>query len=191
MAAVQVATTVAGQISKAKEAAALNAQSAMSREAAHEAYLVELQAEIARQGELRAAAVEQHIEGNQLALEAGATAKVAAAEAGVAGVSVDLLLGDIERQGGKFQRATEKNLAMEMAQSERVKRGIGVQLKSRLAGIQKFKGPSLFDTGLRIGADVAGYFTAKEQLDTPVDTTVWGAKPPKNPKKQKERAYGG
>jgi hypothetical protein len=172
-AGVKIATTVAGQISRAKEAAELNAQAAESRANAHVAYLLELQDEIARQGEIRAAAVEAHIEGNQLARESGATAKVAAAEAGVAGVSVDLLLGDIERQGGKYQRAVERNLKMDMAQSERQKRAAGTRLKTRLASIQKFKGPSLLDTGLRIGTDVVGYFSAKSQLgDTGADTTV-------------------
>lgn len=84
---------------------------------------------------------------------ASATATASAAEAGVGGISVDLLLGDLERQRGEAVSTIEANRDSRLRQIEREKRGARFEAQSR---INRARGPSLFTTGLSIAGDAVG-----------------------------------
>jgi hypothetical protein len=59
------------------------------------------------------------------------TARVAAGESGVAGVSVDALLDSIQTDVSQFKTTSESNLDMTLAQLEQEKRGVYAQGQSR------------------------------------------------------------
>jgi hypothetical protein len=149
-AAVMIGATILDHVEQAKEAGRQNEYAAQSREAAQQAFLIELSDIWARQGEERQAAVYQRQEGMLLAQRSAATATVAAAEAGVAGLSVDLLLGDIDRQRGEHAVSVEQNLRLKQRQLQREERGAKARKAARIAGIPTFSGPSIFGTGARI-----------------------------------------
>jgi len=67
---------------------------------------------------------------------ADAEARVSAGESGVAGASVDALLGDIKQQDAAFRTATDINEQNTLDQLEAEKRGIRVQAANIKAGVQ-------------------------------------------------------
>jgi hypothetical protein len=84
------------------------------------------------------------------------TAATSAAEAGVAGGSVDALMRSILFQEGEASSAIDQNLALTIAQSERQRRGAAAEAQSRIAGVP---GANPVATGLGIAGAGLGLAT--------------------------------
>ena len=104
------------------------------------------------QQEARAASV-QIDEINRAGRSAQSAATVGANEAGVVGNSVDLLLGDIERDTAVARLDTQDNLMVTIDQLQRMKQGVRADATNRIEGTS---GPSTLATGLKIGSSLLG-----------------------------------
>lgn len=96
-----------------------------------------------------------------LALQARARTRVAAGEAGVAGVNVDQLLGDFYRQESLFADATRHNLEYSGIQREMNIEGHAATAQGRMNSMtphipRRTEGPSFIGAALKIGTDVFG-----------------------------------
>lgn len=86
-------------------------------------------------------------EADRQARGAGALARVSAGEAGVDGISVEALLGDIERKRGEFRTAEKRNLDNIITQLQREKVSGRTVAQNRIAAVPQ---PNSFATGLMI-----------------------------------------
>jgi hypothetical protein len=141
-AALSIGSTVAGHKAQ-KKAAKENARAAG-------------EADRLNRADLSARAVEEQQAAQSLIEEAGrqtaeqrGLATASAAEAGVTGMSVDLLLADLDRAKGVHKTSVTKNLANVEAQLGREKQGSVAQRQSR---INALTGPSLGGSALQVGA---------------------------------------
>lgn len=123
--------------------------------------------------ETRAARQQQRRIGEQSDRVQGA-ARASAAASGVEGMTLDLLLGDIEGSEGRARAVAGTNLDTVLSQLDRMIEGAFAREESRAAGAPE---PSLLGTGLRIGGGVLSAITLREQLkgpsigDRPADQT--------------------
>lgn len=124
-----------------------------TRRSARESLALSLEDLDARSAEERIAAAINIRDTRQQVRASTATASASAAEAGVSGVSVDLLRGDFARQGGEAVTAIEANRDSRLAQIQRQERGVRAQAQSR---INQAQGPSVLNTGLEIASRVVG-----------------------------------
>lgn len=88
-------------------------------------------------------------EADRQARSSEALARVSAGEAGVTGVSVEALLGDIDRKLGEFKVAEHKNLFMALKQLEREKVSGRTIAQGRISASPP---PSPFALGLNLSA---------------------------------------
>lgn len=94
------------------------------------------------------------------ARNADALARVSAGESGVAGASVEALIGDIGRQASNAKMNTKRNLEMAIAQAQEQKRAIAVDAQNRI-NTANASVPSALETGLSIasrGIDFGNFF---------------------------------
>jgi hypothetical protein len=102
----------------------------------------------------------QDIQQTQLeAAQARARARVAAGEAGVAGLSVDSLFADFYRQEDIFRESVRRNRELGRQQYKRNLKGLQSQAQGRIASIQPYVPkpvirPSFLGSALQIGSDV-------------------------------------
>jgi hypothetical protein len=87
-----------------------------------------------------------------------ALAKVSSGEAGVEGVSVEALLGDIDRKRGEFSVAEGKNLGMVLDQLQREKVSGKTIAQSRIAQVKK---ADPFAVGIGIAAQGLGFWAGQ------------------------------
>ena len=80
-------------------------------------------------------AEQQIAENNMKAREATSTARVAAGEAGVSGLSVDALLRDLNGQRDRFNDGVTQNLERTHDQLQREAEGVNNQLSSQIASL--------------------------------------------------------
>lgn len=68
-------------------------------------------------------------------------------------MSVDLLLGDLDRQGADYKQSLRDQLVISIDQLQRMKEGATAQAQSRINQVPR---ANPFATGLRIGGAVLG-----------------------------------
>jgi len=93
--------------------------------------------------------------------EATGQARTSASEAGVSGMSVDLLLGDLDRQGADYKQSLRDQMVISIDQLQRMKSGATAQAQSRINQVPR---ANPFATGLRIGGAVTSF--AGQQLNS-------------------------
>lgn len=102
---------------------------------------------------------------NSLAADAvRATASVAAGEAGVAGLSVDALLGDLNRQETENKNDVLQTQDFGQRQRQLDREGIGITAQSQVNQLPLVQYPSFFDTAFQIGS--AGYDGYERRADS-------------------------
>lgn len=128
------------------------------------------------------AKTEQELLSNQKeALANQATARVAAGESGVSGLSVDALLGDIERQGGENKLNILENYSFGVEQRDLNRQGVGINTRSQINQVSE---PNLLGTALQAGVQMAGAgvfdggFTTGSQLNSAGQKVGTFQKPP-------------
>lgn len=100
-----------------------------------------------------------------------ALARVSAGEAGVSGISVEALLGDIDRKAGEFRTTAKENLGMVVEQLQREKSSGRTVAQQRIASVQPANpfavATTLAGQGLQFWAGQIGRDNAKP---TPLGT---------------------
>lgn len=107
-------------------------------------------------------------------LQAQATAKVSAGEAGVAGVSLDALLGDFERSEAAFADATRQQFEFDKLASEDAMMGHAATAQNRInaATPKTVHKPSYAGGMLRIAGKAVTSDAFKNQFDKPKETNT-------------------
>lgn len=91
--------------------------------------------------------------------EAKAAARASAGEAGVTGMSVDMLLGDIDRDQAAYTQSIEDQTVVTLDQLQRIKQGAGALAQNRINAVQP---GSWLSTGVQVaGAGVDLYSTLR------------------------------
>jgi hypothetical protein len=124
---------------KANKAAAL----AALRLQDHELSIEEVQSRIA--------GTQQIEQGDQAVRDAAGEAQASAAARGVGGVSIDLLLDNVQAQGARFRESVQQNTDAQAAALERQKDAALAEAQARIAGVSP---ASALTTGLKIGSDI-------------------------------------
>lgn len=155
--AVGTATAVAGFAGKQDDAVAI------AQAQAHQALAAEVDRNLKynliqqRQGQEMDAASAALLSNETRALKAGATAEVQAADAGIAGNSVESVARDYFRQQGAIDSTTVRNTDMSVQQLQEEKQQAEAQRAQR-STFAPVKLPSLASLGLEIaGAGVQAY----------------------------------
>lgn len=157
--AINAGSTIAGHVSQSK-ARAENKEAALR--AMHETW-TDINLIQAEQVETTARSI---YEGERQARRVQSLAALSAGEAGVVGISVDELQGDIERQGAEFKVAEARNLDRTMAQLQREKISGRNIAQQRIAAVPP---ANPFATALRIGGagiDAANFYAANQPPPT-------------------------
>ena len=116
----------------------------------------------ATQSNLRISQEEEAAQGERQAREIDraqtvSSARVAAGEAGVSGISVDALLADFNRSASTRDQTTRRNVSLFRQQSGLELEGLAAQAANRTAGAlpRPVQRPSLLGAGLQIGGTLA------------------------------------
>ena len=156
IAGVAAATQIAGTIMNARaQGAAADANEAAARRARAQAAkaLTHKQGEIVADVEQSAFFIERQ------ARTARSLARVGAGESGVAGISAQAVLDDIERQSADAQRTARRQAGREVAGLERAKTAEAEVMRNRIAAVGR---PSPIAVGLQIAG--AGLNFAQFQI---------------------------
>lgn len=150
IAAASAASSVYAQQQQAK-ASEKSAEAAQKN--ANRSFLLSSQASNERLAQEQAKTTAELTDVQRQRQRAEATAKVAAGEAGVSGLSVDALLGDFRREEAVYRDRTLQNLDFQRQQQELEKQGFDATRQSRInqANSQVSARPSFAGAALRIG----------------------------------------
>lgn len=141
---------------------AQNSASKANEKAAKEAAKVDIGAINLRETQEGQSAMQQLEEAERQTKTVAGQARVSASEAGVAGVSVDALLNQIQAEGSLLKSDIGLNKQNTIAQLEREKLGVAATAQSRINAVPR---ANPFATALRIGSrvvDTAGQFARRK-----------------------------
>lgn len=116
---------------------------------AKRAYAVESRDISLRQQEEMKAASRQKSQGRRQAREAQSALAVSLGEAGVSGLTSDMLRGEIEGDEGAYLHTVGENEIVTIEQLQRMKAGASAGAQARINAVAS---PSILNTGLQIGA---------------------------------------
>jgi hypothetical protein len=133
---------------KIAEGAAQNKAAAANKKASLAAMTEDWKALSLQEAQQQDAAQQSIMQADRQGRQADALARVSAGESGVAGASVDALLGDLSSQVSAFKVTTERNLSNTEAQLQQEKAGARVGAQSRINAVQP---ANPFATALAIG----------------------------------------
>jgi len=112
-------------------------------------------------------AAAQAVQQNQIeALKKKATARVAAGEAGVAGLSVDALIADYSRSEAAYREAVKRNLDYEILASQDLLKAYRAEAQGRIAYTPPIERPDYIGALLRGGGEAFGTYMNFAQYDT-------------------------
>lgn len=112
-----------------------------------------------RQSQEIQAASQKIEERERLAMEDTATARVAAGEAGVTGLSVERVLRDIGANASRDVSTVEQNRDWTVSQLSDEAQGIASQTQSRINGVSQGVKPSPWATGFKLVGTAASAYT--------------------------------
>lgn len=129
--------------------AAQNKASAANKNEAKKAYLTNVRDLTLREDQESQANTMTILEADREMRRTQALARVSAGESNLAGVSVDAIMGDLDRQGAEFRDRSNQNLDMTLSQIERDKAAARATMTSRVNSVPT---ANPFATALRIGS---------------------------------------
>lgn len=162
---ISAATSALGFVGQAQQADAVNRANAENRRRIQQ----NLEAQYAETG--RRMQQEQDAAGAQIQDAARATrasvarAEVAAGEAGVSGLTVDALLGELYGQDATARDRLNQNLDWTLQSLSTGQRGLRGQAEDSLGRIQDAAAPNPFGALLGIGGDMVGHYRAYRGSD--------------------------
>lgn len=145
----------AGQQQMANAQAAANAQ---GRELAIQNQRLQIQALNNQEDEDRREASDAIMRSSQEAEAVAATARVASGEAGVSGLSVDALMGDIVMQETANRRTILDTQDNRQRQRQLDREGLGITTQSQINQMPIPEYPSFFGTFLQTGGSIYGQY---------------------------------
>lgn len=159
--ALTVASTAVGFIGQQQQAAAQEAANNQARNLAIQNQQLQIRA-LQNQEDEEARRASEALFDNQRQAEARkATAMVSAGEAGVSGLSVDALLGDLDRQVAENKQDIIQTVDFGQRQRQLDREGVGINAQSQVNQLPPVQFPSIF--GAAIDAGVSGYRTRQQQ----------------------------
>lgn len=126
----------------------------------------------------RIAGAQEKQQGNEQVLSASGDVATSAATRGVSGLTSDLLIGDVQRQGAQYRQGVDQNTDAQVAQVENEKTSAAAEAQSRIANVQS-SNPLL--TALKIGTAITGFAADRASKAAPVGDTVPGVAIPRPP----------
>jgi hypothetical protein len=153
--AVLIGSQVVGAVSDIAGTAGERKQAKANQSAARDALSISLEDIQARGAEETLAAAQEVRSTQRQARAAAATARVSAGEAGVGGISVDLLTQDVERQAGERNESIRQNRDLTLRQLDREARGARAEALARVRGNEP---PSFLNAGIRIASRGLGAY---------------------------------
>ena len=151
--ALTVASGVAGLVGQQQAASAQEAANNQARALAIRNQDLQIRALQNAEDEDRRRTSEALIDNQRAANAAKATAQVAAGEAGVAGLSVDALLGDIVRQETENKQDILTTQDFQQRQRQLDREGIGITATSQVNQLPLVEYPSFFNSSLGTASD--------------------------------------
>lgn len=142
------ASLAIGVGSKLAESSAQNKAAAANKKASLAAMTEDWKALSLQEAQQQDAAQQSIMQADRQGRQADAVARVSAGESGVAGASVDALLGDLSAQVSAFKTTTARNLSSAEAQLQQEKAGSRAGAQSRINAVQP---ANPFATALQIG----------------------------------------
>lgn len=153
------ASGVASYVGQQNAAAAQEAANAQGRNLAIQNQQLQIRA-LQNQEDEESRRAEEALRENSLAADATrATAAVSAGEAGVAGLSVDALLGDITRQESENKQDVLQTQDFGQRQRQLDREGLGITTQSQINQLPLVEYPSFFDTALQTGTAAFGQYS--------------------------------
>lgn len=108
----------------------------------------------------REASMQKLAENNLKAQAARATARTASGEAGVSGLSVDALMGDIYGKQGRYNDSVATNYDRAMGAIQNQRENVYANAASTINGLKTPAMPDYFGQALKIGQAVQSYRTS-------------------------------
>lgn len=180
--AISIATTAATMAAQAQQAAqqqkyqnaqqaARDQQIAQNYALSIEAYNRETTQLQAKQRQADEGAVQKDQESSLASARAQATARVGAGEAGVAGASVDALLGDFMGQEARYRESVYSNLENQRQQTNAEIQGSQAKAEGRAQSIPSYiqapiKQPDYMGAALQIGSSAFGAYNKYKSPET-------------------------
>ncbi len=161
--AISAASAVVGYQQQSINAKNQTLQSYLNKEQARKAFEDKNTDLTERQSQELEAAAAQKFDVALDAKKAQATARAAAGEAGVSGLSVDALLRDFAGREARHNDRIDQQTDWTITQLQQEKKGLVSQFKDRVAAVPVGQKPSWVDAGLRIAsAGLDSYSTFKK-----------------------------
>lgn len=162
--ALSVGTTAVGFMAASASARAQNAAIDQANENARVQTITEYD-QLTRVGQQERAAATQSMEEAQInRKKAVARAEVSAGEAGVSGLSINALLGDLYGQEARIRDSVNQNLENTEVQLGAERNSVAINQANLIASRPKVAGPSLIGATLEAGSGVYGAY--KDDLRT-------------------------
>lgn len=164
--AIGVAQSIIGDDAADDQRDAEKERAALAALAARKAYKFELGDIAMRENEETLSAAVKSNQRLLQSLKEKSLARVAAAESGVSGLSVDRILDDIGQQAGKDQAIISRQLTSTKAQLDRSRDRAKTNMKNRIAGVSTIQSPGSNSTatGLNILSTALNSYTLYNQL---------------------------
>lgn len=156
--AIGAAQTVVGFMGEQAAADAQNQYYAENAKAARQATVNQYAHQQNRIIQERRAASQEKQNATVDALKARATAKTAAGEAGVSGLSVDALVQDFYAQEGRYSNSIDNNFQMTSDYLRSEMESTQAQGQSRINSVRRATPPSFLGAAIRIGATALDAF---------------------------------
>ena len=165
-----VASGVSSYVGQQQAAKAQNAANMQARDLAIQNQNLQIRSLQNREDE-EARRAEEALRENSLAADATrATAAVAAGEAGISGLSVDALIGDITRQEVENKQDVLQTQDFGQRQRQLDREGLGITAQSQINQLPLVEYPSFFDTAVGTATQAFGAYQGQQLRQKQLDS---------------------
>lgn len=161
MAILSVASTAASFVGQQQAASAQESANNSARNLAIQNQNLQIRALQNAEDEENRRATESLIDNSRAAEAAKATGLVAAGESGVSGLSIDALLGDLDRQEGENKQDVLQTQDFGQRQRQLDREGLGITAQSQINQLPIVQYPSFIGSAIEAGA--SGYSSYQKQ----------------------------
>lgn len=151
MTALAIASSVASVVGQKNAADAQTAANQRQYENTMQAYRANINQTNLEMSQEREASMQRESENNLKARSALSTAATAAGEAGISGLSVDALMGDISMKQNRYNTSVQTNYDRALGAIENQRQNVYANAASTINGLKTPAMPDYLGQGLRIG----------------------------------------
>lgn len=157
MMALSIASSTAGLVAQSQAASAQSSANQRQYQAAMQARAANLNQTNLEASQERAGSMQKLEENNLKAREAVSTARVAAGESGISGLSVNALLSDLGTKQNRYNSSVATNYDSAMGAIENQRQNIQTSAASQINSLKTPAAPDYLGAALRIGTAVYDY----------------------------------